>query len=66
MELMVENMSCGHCVRAVTDAMHALNPAAEVRVDLARKSLSINGQIDAPAALTALAEAGYPARLISE
>ncbi len=34
-ELKVEGMSCDHCVRAVTQAIRAEDPGAEVLVDLA-------------------------------
>ncbi|MCA3271393.1 MAG: heavy-metal-associated domain-containing protein [Roseomonas sp.] len=35
--LQVEGMSCGHCIRAVTNAIQALDQAAKVNVDLASK-----------------------------
>lgn len=31
----VSGMTCGHCVRAVTQAIEALDPVARVTVDLA-------------------------------
>ncbi len=31
----VEGMTCGHCVRAVTEAVRALDSGAEIAVDLA-------------------------------
>jgi copper chaperone len=34
-ELRVSGMTCGHCVRAVTTAIQARDPAAKVEVDLA-------------------------------
>ena len=34
----VEGMTCGHCVKAVTQAIKSQDPAAEVTVDLAAKS----------------------------
>ena len=33
----VQGMSCGHCVKAITQALQAKDPAASVRVDLAAK-----------------------------
>ena len=30
----VDKMSCGHCVRAVTEAVHGVDAAAEVNLDL--------------------------------
>eukprot|EP01030_Chromulinospumella_sphaerica_P024841 gene24841-24944_t len=32
-------MTCGHCVRAVTQAVQALDPAASVKVDLGAKEV---------------------------
>lgn len=32
--LKVEGMTCGHCVKAVTKAVKARDPGAEVQVDL--------------------------------
>lgn len=60
----VENMSCGHCVRAITATIHALEPRATVDVDLAGGTVRIAGSLDAEAAVRAIREEGYPARLI--
>lgn len=65
MRLHVDNMSCQHCVRSVTKAMQQLDPAAEVRVDLAQQQVELQGQIAAEAAIAALAEEGYPASLLA-
>ena len=35
----VQGMSCGHCVKAITNAVQAKDPAASVRVDLAAKEV---------------------------
>lgn len=58
----VENMSCQHCVSAVTRALQALDPAAQVRVDLARGEVEASGSFSADAAIAALAEEDYPAQ----
>lgn len=58
----VPSMTCRGCARAVTTAVHALDTAAKVRVDLARNVLSVEDTRATPAELVAaLAEAGYPA-----
>jgi copper chaperone len=41
-QLQVENMSCGHCVGAVTKAVQAVDAAAKVEIDLATKSVKID------------------------
>jgi copper chaperone len=64
LRLHVDNMSCQHCVRSVTKALQQLDPAAEVRVDLAQHQVELQGQIAAEAAIAALVAEGYPARLL--
>ncbi|MFN7182895.1 MAG: heavy-metal-associated domain-containing protein [Thermomonas haemolytica] len=66
MLLKVENMSCQHCVRAVTASLRALDPQTQVEVDLARGEVLTDGKFDAEAAIRALAEADYPARLLED
>jgi copper chaperone len=59
LEFDIPNISCGHCARAVTEAVKAADPQAEVQVDLATKRVQV--QTDAPRAevVAQLAEAGY-------
>lgn len=35
LEFQIKGMNCGHCVRAVTRAVHSIDPAATVAIDLA-------------------------------
>ena len=57
----VENMSCGHCVRSITAALQALDPQAQVRIDLARGELDFTGQLSIEQVLETLKAQGYPA-----
>ncbi|MBX9403539.1 cation transporter [Lysobacter sp. BMK333-48F3] len=60
MKLIVEGMSCGHCIVAITSAIRLLDAAAEVEVDLAAATVSIaNTDLSPAAASDALGEAGY-------
>lgn len=63
LELHVENMSCGHCVAAVTRAVRELDPAALVEVDLAAKTVKVESGADAAAIGAAIVAAGYPLAL---
>lgn len=56
----VEEMSCGHCVAAVTRAVQEVDPAAVVRVDLAAKRVEIDSAAQADRLREAIVEAGYP------
>ena len=53
-------MSCNHCVRVITDTVHALDPQARVSVDLASHRVQVETTQPQPAVAAALAEAGYP------
>ena len=58
-EFLVEGMSCGHCVNAVTEAIHALDPAASVDVDLGSKHVRVHSDLDRFILSQALVDAGY-------
>ena len=55
----VQGMSCGHCVGAVTQAVKTLDPAAEVKVDLASGKVEVQSQQDPAAIARAIEEEGY-------
>ena len=59
-ELQVENMSCGHCVAAVTKAVKAIDGNAQVDVDLAGKAVKVQSGAALDAVKAAIADAGYP------
>jgi copper chaperone len=60
-ELNVNDMTCGHCVSAVTKAVKSVDPRAEVRVDLGSKRVSVASATAADRFIGALADAGYEA-----
>lgn len=55
----VEGMSCGHCVQAITRAVKAVDPAAEVAVDLGAGRVTVENSQKAEAIAGAIAQAGY-------
>lgn len=59
-ELKVPNISCGHCVSTVTQAIKQVDPNAKVEVDLASKSVKVESPRDCARFVEALSEAGYP------
>lgn len=60
-QLNIPQMSCGHCVKAVTQAVHEVDPQAKVDVNLATKRVNVESQADRAKIVASLAEAGYPA-----
>lgn len=59
MKLIVEGMTCAHCVRAITTAIQALQPASRVGVDLGAGTVSIDGEVDPARAVAAIEAEGY-------
>ncbi|MCP1510374.1 copper chaperone [Pseudomonas marginalis] len=55
----VKGMTCGHCVRAVTQAVQNQDPAAEVKVDLAAKQVSVQSQLSRDVIAGLIREEGY-------
>jgi len=59
----VEGMSCGHCVKAITQAVQAKDPAASVRVDLAAKEVGVESALTAQQVIEAISEEGHGVKL---
>ena len=55
----VTGMTCGHCVRAVTEAITRLDAAATVRVDLAAGRVETDSRLPRAALAGAIVEEGY-------
>ena len=58
-ELTLPDMTCGHCVRAITQAVTAADPAAKVQADLPTHQVQIESNQPAAAFTAALTEEGY-------
>jgi len=65
MELLIPRLNCGGCVRGVTRAVQAVDPAAEVACDLQTQHVTIRSQADPAKILAGLAEVGYPGRQVA-
>ncbi|WP_137886996.1 heavy-metal-associated domain-containing protein [Pseudomonas sp. 2FE] len=55
----VQGMSCGHCVRAIIQALQARDPRAEVQVDLAAGEVRVASQLSVAEVLQAIQAEGY-------
>ena len=55
----VEDMSCGHCVKAITAALLALDPKAQVQIDLSAKQVAVDTRAGAGPVGAAITAAGY-------
>lgn len=60
-EFDIPDMSCGHCVGTVTQAIKSIDPAAVANVDLTTRKATVETKADPGTIGAALDEAGYPA-----
>ena len=60
-ELTLPSMTCGHCVKTVTEAARKLDPQAQVSADLATHRVTVQTSASREEVVRALAAEGYPA-----
>ena len=58
-ELNLPTMTCGHCVKTVTETVQRVDAAARVEIDLAAQRLRIDSTHAPGEFAAALAEEGY-------
>lgn len=61
MKFRIENMTCGGCARAVTAAIHDIDPDAKVDVAPDDRLIVVSSRAGADQISAALADAGFPA-----
>ena len=59
-EFHLPDMSCGHCVKAITQAVKAVDAQGELEFRLAQHEVSIRSQLSHEQLSQLLSEAGYP------
>lgn len=60
----VQGMTCGHCVRAVTNAIKGEDPAADVQIDLAKGEVRVQSQLANEQVIGLIEEEGYTAKIV--
>ncbi len=55
----IPNMSCGHCVRAITEAVQSIDPAAKVQADIPQHQVHVESAAPREKLVAQLTEAGY-------
>lgn len=61
----VPDMNCKHCQATIEQALSAVPGSGALRFDLEQHLLTTTGPAPAAAIIAALAEADYPARVVS-
>lgn len=55
----IPNMSCNHCVRAITEAVHGVDAQAKVEARLPEHQVHVDSQAPRERLVEALTAAGY-------
>ncbi len=61
----VDGMSCGHCVRAVTEAVHGLDQAAVVQINLPTGTVTVQSDVETARIEAAIVNAGYEVKTVA-
>ncbi len=59
MKFNVTDMTCGHCVKSITEAIHAVAPDALVLCDLSTKLVQVDGEYLPQDIENAIKDAGF-------
>lgn len=54
------DMSCGHCVAAITEALKTADAQARVEIDREARTAEVDSALPREVLAAALSEAGYP------
>ena len=60
-ELTLPTMTCGHCVKTVTQTVQRVDAAARLEIELPEHRVRIDSALDAETFKKALADEGYAA-----
>jgi copper chaperone len=58
-ELTLPTMTCGHCVRTVTETVQRVDAGAQLKIDLPAHQVRIESNVPAATFMAALTEEGY-------
>lgn len=61
-EFKVDDMTCGHCVSRITKSLHTFDPEATVAIDLASRTVAVDGAADRGDYAFVIHDAGYTPR----
>ncbi len=58
-EFTVQDMTCGHCVATITEAVKALDPDGRLEIDLPAKRVKVQTALSADRVAAAISKAGF-------
>lgn len=64
MQLYIEDMTCGSCVKHVTETIRSIDPNAEVQADVPARIVTVTSTATQEAIVAALGADGYPSDVV--
>jgi copper chaperone CopZ len=58
-EFTVQDMTCGHCVATITDAVKSVDPSGRCEIDLASRRVVVDSALSAERNAVAITRAGF-------
>ena len=58
-EFTVQDMTCGHCVATITEAVKALDPDGRCEIDLPARRVKVASALSAERVAAAISKAGF-------
>ena len=58
-QFQVQGMTCGHCEKAVQDAIRSIDPQAQVRIDRQQNLVEVSTDKDRESVAAAIRDEGY-------
>ncbi len=59
-EFKLPDMSCGHCAGMVSQTLKLTDPSCKIDIDLATRTVKVEGTENKESLALALSDAGYP------
>jgi len=64
-KLNIQGMTCGHCQRAVQEALEGVSGVSQADVSLEEHNATVEGDVDVQTLIAAVQEEGYQASVAS-
>lgn len=58
-EFQIEDMTCSHCASTITKAVHSIDQAAKIEIDLAAKRVRVDSPVGPAKLAAAIRSAGF-------
>lgn len=62
--LQIDNMTCEHCVKAITNALIDADENAKIEISLPQKQVTVESELEANQIISILEDEGYSTKIV--